>query len=54
VSVPGWWLNGKALHRKTFSRVQIKVLEAIMPLVRRIDRFWPWRGLSVIGIGVRD
>jgi glycosyltransferase involved in cell wall biosynthesis len=54
VSVPGWWLNGRALHRKTFSRVQIKLLEAIMPLVRRIDRLWPWAGLSVVGIGVKD
>lgn len=54
VSVPGWWLNGRALHRKTFSRVQIKVLEAIMPLVRRVDRVWPWRGLSIVAIGVRD
>ena len=54
VSVPGWWLNGKALRRKTFSRVQLKILEAIMPLARRIDRLWPWRGLSVVAVGVRD
>jgi len=54
VSVPGWWVNGKALRRKTFSPVQIKILELIIPIVRRIDRVWPWRGLSLIAIGVRD
>lgn len=54
VSVPGWWLNGKALRRKTFSPVQIKILESTMPVLRGIDRLWPWRGLSLIGIGVRD
>ena len=54
VSVPGWWLNGKALRRKTFSPVQIKILESAMPVLRRIDRLWPWRGLSLIGVGVRD
>jgi glycosyltransferase involved in cell wall biosynthesis len=54
VSVPGWWLNGKLLRRRKFSRVQIKLLDLAMPVLRRIDRFWPWQGLSVIGVGVKD
>jgi SAM-dependent methyltransferase len=54
VSVPGWWLNGKALRRTRFSRVQLKILDLAMPFLRRIDRLWPWQGLSVIGVGVKD
>ena len=53
-SVPGWWLNGKILRKKTFSRLQLKVLETLLPIIRRIDRLWPWRGLSVIGVAVKD
>lgn len=54
VSVPGWWLNGKLLRRTRFSRVQLKILNTVMPLLSRIDRLWPWQGLSVIGVGVKD
>jgi glycosyltransferase involved in cell wall biosynthesis len=53
-SVPSWYVNGRILKRTSFSRVQLKVLELLMPLLRRVDRFWPWNGLSVIGIGVKD
>ena len=53
-SVPGWWLNGKVLRRKNFSRFQLKALELAMPALRRIDRLWPWGGLSIIGVGVKD
>jgi hypothetical protein len=48
VSVPGWWLTGNALRRKTFS------LETAQPVLRRIDRWWPWCGLSLIGVAVSD
>ena len=54
VSVPGWWLNGKLLRRKRFSRIQLKILDTLMPILSRMDRFWPWKGLSIIGIGVKD
>jgi glycosyltransferase involved in cell wall biosynthesis len=50
-SVPGWWFNGKILGRRNFSRVQIKILELLMPVLRRIDGIWPWHGQSVVGIG---
>lgn len=53
-SVPGWWLNGKVFHRKKFSRVQLKVLDSVMPILKRIDRLWPWRGLSLIAIAVKE
>jgi SAM-dependent methyltransferase len=52
-AVPGWWFNGRVLHRKHFTRVQLKVLELLMPFIRRLDRLAPWKGLSVVGIGVK-
>jgi hypothetical protein len=53
-SVPEWWWISKVLRRKTFSRVQLKVVNTLLPLLRRVDRFLPWGGLSLIGIGVKD
>lgn len=49
-SVPNWYLNGTLLKRRQFSRVQLKMLELAMPLISRIDRLWPWKGLSMIGV----
>ena len=53
MSVPGWLLNGKLLGRKRFSRLQLKVLDTVLPLMRRIEGIWPWKGLSLIAIGVK-
>ncbi len=53
-SVPGWWFNGKVLRRKTFSRVQLKVLQMSMPVLRRLDGILPWGGLSLIAVAVKD
>ena len=52
-SVPAWFFSGTVLKRTRFSRVQLKTLEIAMPFIRRLDRFLPWKGLSVIGIGVK-
>jgi len=54
VSVPGWWLNGRVLKRNRFSRVQLKSLDMLMPVLSRIDRAWPWSGLSLIAVAVKD
>jgi glycosyltransferase involved in cell wall biosynthesis len=54
VSVPGWWLNGKLLRRKKFSRIQLKMLDLAMPILSRIDRIWPWSGLSLVGVAVKN
>ena len=53
-SVPGWWMNGRVFRRRRFSRVQLKLIDMMMPFLRRIDRFFPWGGLSVIGIAVKE
>lgn len=51
VGVPGWWLNFKILGRDSFSRIQLKALDTLLPLLRRVDRVWPWGGLSLLAIG---
>jgi SAM-dependent methyltransferase len=50
-SVPGWWLNARVLRRRTFSRVQLKLLDTMIPIIKRVDRLLPWQGLSVIAVG---
>jgi glycosyltransferase involved in cell wall biosynthesis len=49
-SVPGWWLNGKFLRKNKISRLQLKAVDVAMPLLSRVDRLFPWNGLSLIGI----
>jgi hypothetical protein len=51
-SVPAWYLNGRILRRRRFSRIQLKTLELAMPVVQKLDRVWPWKGLSIIGVGI--
>jgi glycosyltransferase involved in cell wall biosynthesis len=53
-SVPAWWLNGKLLSRTRFSRMQIKVLELLMPIIRGIDPILPWHGLSIIAVASKQ
>ncbi|HXT50600.1 MAG TPA: glycosyltransferase [Thermoanaerobaculia bacterium] len=49
-SVPAWWLNGKVLRRRNFSRLQLKGYDWMVPLLRRFDRWIPWRGLGLIAV----
>jgi glycosyltransferase involved in cell wall biosynthesis len=52
-SVPGWWFNGKVLHRKTFSRVQLKIVNSVVPLAKVADHLLPWQGLSLVAVAVK-
>jgi 2-polyprenyl-3-methyl-5-hydroxy-6-metoxy-1,4-benzoquinol methylase len=49
-SVPGWWLTGKVLRRRRFSRWQLKLLEVGMPVIRLLDPLLPWQGLGLIAV----
>jgi len=49
-SVPAWWLNGKVLRRRNFSRLQLKGFDWTVPLLRRFDHWIPWRGLGLIAV----
>jgi glycosyltransferase involved in cell wall biosynthesis len=50
VGAPGWWWNGRILKKRTFGLWQMKLLNLLMPVVRRIDRFLPFPHLSWIVI----
>ena len=52
--VVAWWLNGKILQRRTFGRMQIRVLNAFTPIFRALDRWLPLPPLSVIAILRKD
>jgi hypothetical protein len=54
VSVPGWWFTGRVLERKRFSKIQLKMLNTAIPVLKRMDRYWPWHGLSVVAIAVKE
>jgi len=47
--VPGWLLNGM-LKRRHFSRTQLKVFNVLVPVIRRVDRVFPWSGLGLIAV----
>ncbi len=49
-AIPGWWLNGKILKRRHFSRSQLKIFNMVVPVIRRIDPLVPGRGLGVIAV----
>jgi glycosyltransferase involved in cell wall biosynthesis/protein-L-isoaspartate O-methyltransferase len=51
VTRPGWRFNGQILRRRSFSRFQLRVFDLLVPLWRRLDRFFPWPAVSVIAIG---
>lgn len=47
---PAWWLNGQILRRKTFGLAQIRMLNILTPIFRRIDRLLPFPPLSLIAV----
>jgi len=53
-SVPGCWISGKLLGKKTFSKPQLKRLDTAMPMLKRIEKLWPWQGLSLIAVAVKE
>jgi len=48
--VPAWWLNGKMLRRTTFGMFQIRALNVLTPIFRRIDTVLPFQPLSIIAV----
>ncbi|HEV2446025.1 MAG TPA: glycosyltransferase [Candidatus Sulfopaludibacter sp.] len=51
VTRPGWYVNGRILKRRHFSRLQLWGFDRLVWLWRRIDRFIPWPAVSLIAIG---
>jgi hypothetical protein len=53
LGVLGWWWNGKVRKSRNFSRVQMKVFNAMIPVLRHVDRFLPWPGLGLLVVARR-
>jgi glycosyltransferase involved in cell wall biosynthesis len=49
-AIPGWWLNGKVLKRRHFSRSQLKLFNMMVPVIRRLDPLVPGPGLGIIAV----
>jgi glycosyltransferase involved in cell wall biosynthesis len=47
---PAWWFNGQVLKRKTFGINQIRLLNFLTPLFRKLDSLLPFPPLSIIAI----
>ena len=52
-AIPGWFLNGRLLKRRHFSRSQLKLFNMVVPVVRRLDPLVPGRGLGIIAVARR-
>ena len=51
VTRPGWYLNGRILKRRHFSRFQLWWFDRLVWLWRRIERLIPWPAVSIIAVG---
>jgi glycosyltransferase involved in cell wall biosynthesis len=50
VGTLAWFLNGKILRRRKFGLAQIKLLNLLTPVFRRLDRWTPLPPLSLVAI----
>jgi glycosyltransferase involved in cell wall biosynthesis len=46
--VPLWLLSSKLLRRKRLSKLELKILDTLIPVMKRVDKIWPWKGLSLV------
>ena len=53
VAYLGWWLDGRMLRLESVPRWHRKIFDYMVWLWRRIDRFLPWPGLSLIVVATK-
>jgi SAM-dependent methyltransferase len=53
ITRPAWFINGRVLKKRTFSRFQISVFDHLVWLWLRLDRFLPWAPTSLIAVGTK-
>jgi SAM-dependent methyltransferase len=53
VTTPAWWFNGKVLGQRRFSKAQLKIVNSMTWLFRRLERVLPWHGVSLIAVARR-
>jgi hypothetical protein len=50
VTTPAWKFNGQVLKRKHFSKLQLKIVNMMTWLFRRLDNALPFQGASLIAV----
>jgi glycosyltransferase involved in cell wall biosynthesis len=50
VGILAWFIPGKVLRREKLSRLSLKVFDLSVGFWRFVDRFLPWKGVSIIAI----
>ena len=53
VSLPGWYITGRLLRRRSLSPWTMKVFDRLVWLWRRLDPMLPWGPTSIIAVGVK-
>jgi len=53
VARPGWYVEGRLLKRRTFTRWRLRVFDSLVWVWRRLDPFLPWPPVSLIVIARR-
>ncbi len=53
ITTPAWWFNGRVLRQRQFSKVQLKIMNLMARLFRRIEPVLPWHGASLIAVARR-
>ena len=48
VSVLPWFINARILKRRYFGKLQLKLFDSMVWLLKYVDRLLPWSGLSLI------
>jgi SAM-dependent methyltransferase len=51
---PPWWAYSRVLGSKNINKPVLKIFDKTVWFWRRLDRFMPWPGLSLIAIGRRQ
>lgn len=48
LAILGWWFNGRVLGRTKIGRVQLKLFDLCVPLMRLVEKILPLPGISLI------
>lgn len=54
VSMFGWWLNAVVLKRNKMGKIQLKIFDMLVPMIRIAEIIFPLPGLSLIMVGKKS
>jgi hypothetical protein len=51
---PPWWIYSRMAGKRRISKPVLKIFDKTVWIWRRLDRFLPWRGLSLIVVARKN